>query len=58
MEIIPENSLVLTNTLFSQKMESPEKVQKHIAFDGMVHLDLYRNQIDYIICENIHKELF
>lgn len=64
METIPENSLVLTNTLFSQKMAywttwtSLEKVQEHIAFDGMVRLDLYRNQIDYVICKNIHKELF
>ena len=34
-----------------------EQVQEHLAYDGTVSRNLYRNQIDYIIFKNKEKVL-
>ena len=58
-----QNDLVLTNTIFSQKMghrtscTSHERVEYHLSSDGTSKRNSYRNQVDYIICKNIHEIL-
>ena len=64
LEYTIQNDLVLlTNTIFSQKMghitswTSRERVEYHLSSDGTSKRNSYRNQIDYIICKNMHEIL-
>ena len=60
-EYAKESNLVLTNVLYKHSvaypttLTSPKRVQEHLTYDGTVCHNPYRNQIDYIICKNIHK---
>ena len=64
LDFAKENDLVLTNTLFQHKFAhrttwtSLERILPHLAFDGTIRRNPYRNQIDYIITKQLHKSLF
>eukprot|EP00794_Sanderia_malayensis_P010172 gene10172-11213_t len=60
-ELIAQNDLVLTNTLFKHKMshrvtwECPERIKDHNDKSGEKRNNPYRNQIDYIMISHQHR---
>ena len=64
LEYTKENNLILTKTLFYDKLDhrttwtSLERVNPHLGIDGTVRRNSYRIQIDYIFTKFIHRNLF
>lgn len=63
LQLARENKLILTNTIFPHKMAhrttwtSEQRIKEHKHHDGTPRRNPYRNQIDYIITKQLHKNL-
>ena len=63
LDYTKENDLVLTNTLFQDKLAHrttwtcAERINPHNFADGTIRRNPYRNQIDYVMTKLIHKQL-
>ena len=63
VNILRENEMTITNTLFPYKMShrtkwtAPERVNDIKHFDGTIRKNPFRNQIDYIIVKKKHLEI-
>ena len=61
LNVLHENNMVITNTLFNHKMAhrttwtAPERVLPTQHHDGTTRRNPFRNQIDYIMVKTIHK---
>ena len=63
LNMIRDNEMVLTNTLFNHRMShrttwtAPERISDIKHHDGSIRRNPFRNQIDYIVTKSKHRHL-